>query len=79
MKVPSFTLSLGLRQLRLESEQHASPRTIRAHPHQCGHLRYEGALALCGDVFFLLLLAHRGPLELLHQLPALVRDSTKHT
>lgn len=29
-------------------------------------------MALCGHVFLLLLLAHRGSLELLHQLPPLV-------
>lgn len=68
-----FPLLIGVRQLRLEPEQHASAGAVGAHPHQCGHLWYEGALALRGHVFLLILLAHRGPLELLHQLPALVR------
>lgn len=53
-----FPIGLGLRQLGLEPEQHASAGTICAHPHQCGHLRHEGTLALCGHVFLLLLLAH---------------------
>ena len=68
-----FPLPLGVCQLRLEPEQHASAGAVGAHPHKCGHLGYEGALALRGHVFLLFLLAHRGSLELLHQLPALVR------
>lgn len=74
-----FPLLLGVCQLRLEPEQHASAGAVGAHPHQRRHLGHEGALALCGNVFLLFLLAHRGPLELLHQLPALVRtEDVRH-
>ena len=38
-----------------------------------GHLGDEGPLALRGDVLFDLLLAHGGPLDAQHQLPALGR------
>lgn len=68
-----FPLLSGVRQLGLEPEQYASAGAVGAHPHQCGHLGYEGTLALCRHVFLLILLAHRGPLELLNQFPALVR------
>lgn len=40
--------------------------------HRNGYLGHEDPLVLRGHVFLLLLLAHRGPLELLHQLYALV-------
>lgn len=68
----SVCVFLGICQLRLESEQHASVGAVGSHPYKCGHLRYEGALALCGHVFLFILLAYWGPLELLHQFPALV-------
>ncbi len=62
----------GVRKLGLEPEQHAGAGAVGADPHQRGHQRHEAALALRGHVLLVLLLAHRGPLELLHQLPALV-------
>lgn len=49
---------LGIRQLGLESEQHASVGAVGSHPYKCGHLGYEGALALCGHVFLFILLAY---------------------
>lgn len=63
----------GLCSLWLEPEQHAHSGTVSACSHQCRHLWHEGALAVRRDVLLLLLLAYRRPLELFHQLPALVR------
>lgn len=49
---------LGICQLRLESEQHACAGAVSAHSYKRGHLRYEGALALCGHVLLFILLAY---------------------
>lgn len=62
----------GICQLGLEPEQHAGAGAVGADAHQRRHQRHESALAVRGHVLLVLLLAHRGPLELLHQLPALV-------
>lgn len=64
--------SAGIPGQRLELEQHAGDGAVGPGPHHGRHLRHEAALAVRGHVLLLLLLAHRGPLELLHQLPALV-------
>lgn len=62
----------GVRRQRLEPQRDAGAEAVGALPHQRRHLGHEGALALRGDGLLRLLLAHRGPLELLHQLPPLV-------
>lgn len=54
----SVCFFLGIRQLRLESEQHAGVGAVGSHPYKCGYLGYEGALALCGHVFLFILLAY---------------------
>lgn len=56
----------------LEPEQlgHDEPFCVDSRDRR--HLRDDSSVALRGHVFLLLLLAHRGPLELLHQLPPLV-------
>ncbi|PKK17156.1 lysine-specific demethylase 5C-like, partial [Columba livia] len=61
----------GVRGQRVEPERDAGAAAVGAVPHQRRHLGDEGALALRGDGVLRLLLAHRGPLELLHQLPPL--------
>ena len=72
---PCILYLLGVCDISLEPEQLAYPERVCAVPHQCGYLRHEGALELCGHVLLGLLLAQRGPLELLHQLPTLVSSS----
>lgn len=67
----------GLRSQRLEPERDARAGAVAAVPHQRRHLGDEGALALRGDGVLRVLLAHRGPLELLHQLPALVQQASR--
>ena len=72
-----WSVPSGVRQLWLEPDQPAGAGAVGADPHQRRHLGHEGALALRGHVLLLLLLAHRGPLELLHQLPALVSSHVR--
>ena len=62
----------GIHKLGLESEQSSGVGSVCDAPHQCGHIWYENPVVLRRDVFLVLLLAHRGPLELLHQLSPLV-------
>lgn len=69
---PNFLLLAGLCSLWLEPEQHAHSRAVSPCSHQCRHLWHEGALAVCRNVLLLFLLAYWRPLELFHQLPALV-------
>ncbi len=66
----------GVHQLGVEPEQPAGAGRVRDAPHQRRHLRHEDPLVLRRHVLFVLLLAHRGPLELLHQLHALVRGAS---
>lgn len=70
----------GVRVLRLEPEQPAGAGGLGAGLHQRRHLGHEGALDVRGHVLCHLLLAQRGPLELLHQLPALggAQDLVRH-
>lgn len=56
----------------LELEQLGDDEPFCVDSRDSRHLRDDTSLALCGHVFLLLLLAHRGSLELLHQLPPLV-------
>jgi len=51
---------------RLEPEQHAGVGCLGADSRYGRHLWDEVTLAVRGHVLLLLLLAHRGPLELLH-------------
>lgn len=67
-----LVLFLGVCTQWLEPECDASVRAVIIVPYQCRHLGHEGAMAVCGHGVLCLLLAHRGPLELLHQLLALV-------
>ena len=62
----------GIRECRVESEQSAGAGPVCAAPHHGRHLWHEDPVVLCGHVFLQLCLAHRGSLELLHQLHALV-------
>lgn len=57
----------------MEPEQHASAGRLGADSHYSWHLWDEVTLAVRGHVLLCLLLAHRGPLELLHKLPSLVK------
>lgn len=56
----------------LEPEQPGDDEPFCADPRDGRHLWDDASVALCRHVFLLLLLAHRGSLELLHQLPPLV-------
>lgn len=69
----SYLVSVaGICPQRLEPKCYASVGTVIVVPHQCRYLWHEGAMAICGHGVLRFLLAHRGPLELLHQLFTLV-------
>lgn len=61
-------------QLLVEPESNTQCWRMCPQIYRCRYIGYESALGVRGNVFLVLLLAYWGPLELLHQLPALVRE-----
>ena len=55
----------------MEPQQPAHPSQVRPFPLWWLHHGHDCALGVRGDALLLILLAYRGPLHLLHQLPAL--------